>query len=315
MGDRVDARAVAMAAATAGAAVLLGIYQLRARKIAADRAALIAATEEPLLTEAEKAVADADAAAAAVAAAPPPPAATPSPADVGPEDVQANLRAVRARIDAARLAVAPSLVAVSKTKPVELLAAAYAEGQRDFGENYVQEVTTKGPLMPPDTRWHFIGHLQTNKVRELVSVPSLHTVHTVDSLKLAHELQKRVKALRPDRPLNVFVQVNTSAEASKSGVALGEAAALCVAVRESCPSLTLRGLMCIGKYSSAEGRADEDFATLASCRGACATALGVEVGSLALSMGMSHDFEAAIRAGATHVRVGSTIFGARAKKP
>ena len=98
-------------------------------------------------------------------------------------------------------------------------AGAYDSGQRDFGENYVQEVTAKGPAMPEDVRWHFIGHLQTNKVKELVSVPNLHCVHTVDSLKLAAELQKRCAALRPDRPLAVLVQVNTSAEESKSGCA------------------------------------------------------------------------------------------------
>ena len=132
--------------------------------------------------------------------------------------------------------------------------------------------------------------------------------------KLAAELQKRCAALRPDRPLAVLVQVNTSAEESKSGCAPEEAADLCVQLRESCPNLNLSGLMCIGKYSSAEGEASADFACLSQCRAAAAAKLGCEPGSLALSMGMSHDFEVALDAGATHVRVGSTIFGARAKK-
>ena len=237
------------------------------------------------------------------------------PPEVTPEDVAANIRAVLARIVAKRPEGPPAhLIAVSKTKPVELLQGAYNEGQRDFGENYVQEVVAKGPAMPEDVRWHFIGHLQTNKVKDIVSVPNLHCVHTVDSLKLATELQKRCAALRPDRPLAVLVQVNTSGEDSKSGCKPADCAALCVSLRDACPNLVIGGLMCIGKYSSAEGEATDDFACLARCRAESAVAMGVECESLALSMGMSHDFEAALDAGASHVRVGSTIFGARAKK-
>ena len=244
-------------------------------------------------------------------------------ADATGEDVVAALLAVRERVAThatARAAAddgsaAPTLIAVSKTKPAELVAAAYGAGQRDFGENYVQEVVAKAPALPDDVRWHFIGHLQSNKAKELLSVPNLHCVHTVDTLKLAQELQKRAAQLRPDRPLDIFVQVNTSEEESKSGCPPAEAAALCSSVREACPALRLVGLMCIGKYSSAEGGADEDFACLARCRAEAAAALGVEHESLALSMGMSHDYEAALAAGATHVRVGSTIFGARTPKP
>ena len=235
--------------------------------------------------------------------------------EVTPDDVAANLAGVMARVAKYPGTPSPTLIAVSKTKPVELLTGAYNAGQRDFGENYVQEVTAKGPAMPQDVRWHFIGHLQTNKVKEIVSVPNLFCVHTVDSLKLAGELQKRCVALRPDRPLSILIQVNTSSEESKSGCEPAEAAALCVAVRDACPNLVLSGLMCIGKYSAAEGGSEEDFACLAQCRIAAATALGVAVDSLALSMGMSHDFETALQSGATHVRVGSTIFGMRAKKP
>lgn len=236
--------------------------------------------------------------------------------EVTAADVADNLKAVLARCAAKRPNGPPAtLIAVSKTKPVELLKGAYDVGQRDFGENYVQEVTTKGPQMADDVRWHFIGHLQTNKVKEIVSTPNLYCVHTVDSLKLAAELQKRCAAMRPDRPLAVLVQVNTSAEESKSGCAPADCAELCASVVGSCPNLVLTGLMCIGKYSSTEGDATPDFACLAQCRVAAAEKLGVAADSLALSMGMSHDFEAALEAGATHVRVGSTIFGARAKKP
>lgn len=232
--------------------------------------------------------------------------------------------------------------------------AAYGTGQRNFGENYVQELVDKGPQLPEDTRLHFIGHLQTNKVKQLVSEPRLVCVHTVvraqarieralsvywrartppsplrrvrdlfcchvrlgeqDSVKLATELQKRSGQLRPDRPLDVMAQVNTSAEASKGGCAPDDVAALCLSIRESCPALRLIGLMCIGKYSKAEGGSGEDFTCLVECRNAAAKALGVAPEDLHLSMGMSHDFEEAIVAGATFVRVGSTIFGARPAK-
>ena len=111
------------------------------------------------------------------------------------------------------------------------------------------------------------------------------------------------------------LQVNTSGEESKSGCLPDESAALCAFVADACPALRVRGLMGIGQYTAAEGGADDDFAALAACRQGAAAALGVAADALALSMGMSHDFETALRAGATHVRVGSTIFGARAPKP
>jgi hypothetical protein len=231
-------------------------------------------------------------------------------------DVVHNLKSVRARMAASGPATA-TLVAVSKTKPVELLREAYDAGQRDFGENYVQEVIDKAPLLPGDIRWHFIGHLQSNKVKDLLKVPNLYAVHTVDTLKLAQELQKRAAALRPpEQRLRVFVQVNTSGEESKSGCAPADCPALCRAVRSSCAALDLIGLMCIGKYSAEEGGSDVDFACLRQCRVAVAGDLGLGTPEeLAMSMGMSHDFEDALTAGASHVRVGSTIFGARAPKP
>mmetsp|Transcript_30870 Transcript_30870/g.51082 ORF Transcript_30870/g.51082 Transcript_30870/m.51082 type:complete len:238 (+) Transcript_30870:55-768(+) len=234
------------------------------------------------------------------------------------EAVNASLQTVLQRIqlasEMAKVDHPVTLIAVSKTKPTQLLAAAYSAGQRDFGENYVQEVMQKAPELPEDIRWHFIGHLQTNKVKDLLSVPSLQCIHTVDSLRLAKELQKRVVQLRPHKPLDVFVQVNTSGEESKSGCTPDECAAFCFELQASCPDLRLQGLMCIGKYSADEGGSDVDFACLGSCRELVANALKLEPRSLALSMGMSHDFEAAVHAGATHVRVGSTIFGARSPK-
>eukprot|EP00908_Phaeocystis_cordata_P014357 Transcript_25459.p2 GENE.Transcript_25459~~Transcript_25459.p2 ORF type:complete len:268 (-),score=86.18 Transcript_25459:46-849(-) len=254
--------------------------------------------------------AEAEAAAAAAAAAAEAAAAASAAVVQSLLDIKARVAAVPRPAGAGD----PTLIAVSKTKPAALLAAAYSAGQRDFGENYVHEVVEKGPVLPADIRWHFIGHLQSNKVKDLVSVPNLYCVHTVDSIKLARELQKRVAQLRPDRPLDIMVQVNTSAEESKSGCEPAAVVELCADVVASCPLLRLCGLMCIGKYSAAEGSAVEDFEVLKRCREQVAAGSSSHPSTLALSMGMSHDFEAALAAGASHVRVGSSIFGARAPK-
>lgn len=165
------------------------------------------------------------------------------------------------------------------------------------------------PLLPADIRWRFIGHLQSNKAKALVAgVPGLIAVETVDSAKLATLLSAALAASSPPRSLDVLVQVNTSGEESKHGVAPGEAAALAAHVA-ALPGLRLAGLMTIGQpdYSSRP----ENFSALAACRDEVAAALGVAPSSLELSMGMSGDFEAAIAMGADSVRVGSAIFGER----
>ncbi|KAH7618533.1 hypothetical protein Ndes2526B_g05431 [Nannochloris sp. 'desiccata'] len=224
-----------------------------------------------------------------------------------------SLKDVLARVQAAssRAGARPTrLVAVSKTKPASALQEAYDAGQRDFGENYVQELLEKAPILPSDIRWHFIGHLQSNKAKALIEgVPSLAMVETVDSEKLASKLNAAVEGAGRSR-LPVFVQVNTSGEESKYGV---EPGASCVAlaryIATNCPNLQLAGLMTIGMpdYTSRP----ENFRCLGRCRKDVAEAVGVSENDLELSMGMSGDFEAAIEMGSTNVRVGSTIFGAR----
>ncbi|GLC39504.1 hypothetical protein PLESTF_001853800 [Pleodorina starrii] len=202
------------------------------------------------------------------------------------------------------------LVAVSKTKPVEALQEAYDAGQRVFGENYVQEMLDKAPALPSDVQWHFIGHLQSNKVKAIVeSVPNLAMVETVDSTKLADKLNRAVETAGRSQPLPVMVQVNTSGEESKYGVEPGECVQLAAHIAKSCPHLRLAGLMTIGMpdYSSRP----ENFQCLAECRTQVAAALGLVSEQLELSMGMSGDFEQAIEMGSTNIRVGSTIFGAR----
>lgn len=229
--------------------------------------------------------------------------------------VAANLANVQARIAAAtaEAAAMPSrpvrLVAVGKTKPLEMIRAAYDAGHRHFGENYVQELVEKAPQMPDDVRWHFIGRMQSNKVGALVrGCPNLACIETVTSVKLARAINKAVQG--EARRLKVMCQVNTSGEASKGGAEPADCVALCRFIAEECAALDLAGLMTIGApdYS---GCRTEDFDTLHQCCHDVAAALGLPAADLELSMGMSTDFERAILRGSNSVRVGSTIFGAR----
>ena len=209
---------------------------------------------------------------------------------------------------------APRLVAVSKTKPVELLREVYDAGMRDFGENYVQELVSKAPQMPDDVSWRFIGKLQSNKAKTLVhGVKSLVVVETLDSIKLADRLEQAMQGLSPPRttPLGVMVQVNTSPwEGTKGGVLAEDAPALASHVASNCPNLRLVGLMTIGASGNLGC-----FDALRECRCLVAAELGVDDESLELSMGMSGDFEAATAKGSSSVRVGSSIFGARDYPP
>jgi pyridoxal phosphate enzyme (YggS family) len=222
----------------------------------------------------------------------------------------ARIRAAvkRAAEDSGRDASAVRLIAVSKTQPAEKIRAAYAAGQRDFGENYAQELLAKRAELAdlPDLRWHMIGHLQTNKVSKLV--PLVSAVHTVDSTKLAAELGKRAlpvpseRSLTPDGRLLVFIEVNVSGEAQKSGCAPDALGELIRAVRAE-PRLALAGLMAVPSPD-----APAQLAEVAALR----AAHGGQAALPELSLGMSGDFEAAIRLhGSTSVRIGTAIFGGR----
>lgn len=198
------------------------------------------------------------------------------------------------------------LVAVSKTKPSNDISALYDIGQRHFGENYVQEILAKVPELPSDINWHFIGHLQSQKVKQLIEgVPNLYVLETLDSKKLADKLNKTLQGLERN-PLNVYLQVNTSDEDSKSGVSADYVPELFLYVKENCPYLKVLGLMTIGAPGDISC-----FDKLVSCRREICEAAGLDINDLELSMGMSGDFEEAIRKGSTSVRVGSIIFGAR----
>ncbi|KAG8386101.1 hypothetical protein BUALT_Bualt03G0114000 [Buddleja alternifolia] len=201
------------------------------------------------------------------------------------------------------------VVAVSKTKPVSLIDQVYDAGHRCFGENYVQEIIEKAPQLPEDIEWHFIGHLQSNKVKPLLAaVPNLAMVEGVDNEKVANNLDRVVSTIGR-QPLKVLVQVNTSGEVSKSGVNPSECRDLVKHVKLGCPNLEFSGLMTIGMpdYTSTP----YNFKTLWDCRAEVCKALGMSESQCELSMGMSGDFEQAIEMGSTNVRIGSTIFGPR----
>ncbi|KAK4939129.1 hypothetical protein LTR10_020523 [Elasticomyces elasticus] len=221
----------------------------------------------------------------------------------------------------------PRLVAVSKLKPASDILALHnpPTSHSHFGENYVQELLEKSKLLPSSIKWHFIGGLQSNKATHLArDVDSLWAVESIDSEKKATLLNKG-RAERNDRlsdstPLNVFIQVNTSGEDSKSGIApdSSELVSLAKHIQDSCENLHLQGVMTIGAIARSKATTpeteNEDFICLRETRDKLAEKLGIEKDKLELSMGMSEDFEGAIRQGSSEVRVGSTIFGERPAK-
>jgi PLP dependent protein len=220
--------------------------------------------------------------------------------------IAANLQAVRRRISEAlqgdRREV--RLVAVSKTQPPEAVRAAFDAGCRDFGESYVQEALPKmEALAGLAAAWHFVGRLQANKARGVAE--RFDWVHAVDRPRIAAALARARPPALP--PLEVCIQVNISDEATKGGVAPGDALSLAREVR-AMPGLRLRGLMGMARHTSERSEQRAQFAVLARTRGEIADA-GIPMDTL--SMGMSDDFEAAIAEGATIVRVGTAIFGKR----
>lgn len=223
--------------------------------------------------------------------------------------IASNLQAVRGRIAAAAKACGRDpddilLLAVSKTWPASCVAAAADAGQRDFGENYAQEGADKiAALTQRDLVWHFIGPLQSNKTKTVAN--DFEWVHSIDRLKIAERLSAQRDVHLP--PLSICLQVNVSGESSKSGVATDALSELADAV-SALPGLRLRGLMCVPEPSDDVALQRARFATLRQCM-AELNARGLALDTL--SMGMSHDLEAAIAEGATIVRVGTAIFGAR----
>lgn len=212
--------------------------------------------------------------------------------------VEERIHAACARAGRSRSSV--TLIAVTKVFPAQAIIDAYALGLRDFGENYVQEFDAKAPTLPglPGARFHLIGHLQSNKSRRAAEL--FHVIQTVDSPKLAQRIQEQACG-----PIEVFLEVKLSGEEAKHGAPPKELPKLLEAVR-GCSRLALSGLMTMPPWSEDPEQSRPYFRRLREL---------AEAHHLpALSMGMSNDFEAAIEEGATHIRVGTALFGRRVKR-
>lgn len=201
-----------------------------------------------------------------------------------------------------------TLLAVSKTKPVEALQALYDLGQRDFGENYVQELTAKQPLLPTDIRWHFIGHLQRNKVRMIA--PFVHLIHSIDSLKLLEEVDKQ--AAKNNRVINVLLQVHLAREETKFG--FDEQEIQQTDWKEALKNLnhiSLQGLMGMASFTDDETVVRREFRALKRLYDDLAQQQLPNASFQVLSMGMSGDYKLALEEGSNLVRIGSLLFGSR----
>ncbi|AVX20985.1 hypothetical protein SAMN02745885_00492 [Carboxydocella sporoproducens DSM 16521] len=218
-------------------------------------------------------------------------------------EIAVNLARVREEIRTAALRAGRrpeeiTLVAVSKTVPPEGIQAALAAGVTDLGENRVQELLAKQPELPPGLRWHLIGTLQTNKVKYIID--RIHLLHSLDRWELAREISKRASAR--GLVLKALIQVNVSGEETKHGLAPGDVPVFYREVQEL-PGLQIEGLMTMAPFVADAEQARPYFRQLRE--------LARELGLKHLSMGMSNDYQVAIEEGATLVRIGSDIFGAR----
>ncbi len=225
--------------------------------------------------------------------------------------IRDNLETVKANIEAAcarsgRDSKEVTLVAVSKTKPVEMLQEAYDLGCRDFGENKVQELVWKYDMLPKDIRWHMIGHLQRNKVKYIVD--KVYMIHSVDSLRLAEEISK--EACKKNITVSVLVEVNVAGEESKFGTSTEEAASLVKDISEL-PNIVVKGLMTIAPYVE---NSEENRLYFARLKQIYVDIIHKNIDNICmeeLSMGMTGDYEVAVEEGATYIRVGTGIFGER----
>ncbi|MBQ5918752.1 MAG: YggS family pyridoxal phosphate-dependent enzyme [Lachnospiraceae bacterium] len=199
-----------------------------------------------------------------------------------------------------------TLIAVSKTKPSSDIQELYDYGVRDFGENKVQELTSKYEELPKDIRWHLIGHLQTNKVKYIVD--KVYMIHSVDSVKLAREIEK--EAAKKNVNVNILVQVNVANEDTKFGLDNSEVIKIVEEIA-TLPHLRIKGLMTIAPFVD-DGEENRKYFNELKELSVDIKAKNIDnVCMDMLSMGMSGDFETAIEEGATHVRVGTSIFGVR----
>ena len=204
---------------------------------------------------------------------------------------------------------AARLVVVTKTHPVAKLRAAYDAGARLFGENKVQEMAAKQPELPADIEWHLIGHLQTNKVKQLA--PFVHTIQSVDSQKLLLEIDKR--AAQHDRTINCLLQFHIADEATKTGLSFAEAEEILQSdAYRACRHVRLTGVMGVATFTDDPAQLRREFQTLRGYFGQLQSRFfAAQPTFREISMGMSADYPLAVEEGSTLIRVGSAIFGAR----
>jgi pyridoxal phosphate enzyme (YggS family) len=203
-----------------------------------------------------------------------------------------------------------TLVAVSKTKPVEDIRSLYALGQRDFGENYVQELTEKQSQLPADIRWHFIGHLQSNKVKYITHF--VHLIHGVDDFKLLKEINKQ--AAKNNRVVDCLLQVHIAQEETKFGLSDEELETVineATSRTSSLNNICIKGLMGMASNTDDTGKIRAEFHHLKALFDKYATILTPNFQLSVLSIGMSSDYSIALEEGSTMVRIGSLLFGAR----
>ena len=196
-----------------------------------------------------------------------------------------------------------TLVAVSKFKPVEAILEAYGAGQRDFGENRPQELAAKAKALPADIRWHFIGHLQTNKVK--LVVPCATMIHSVDSPRLLAEIDKAARSL--GKTMDILFEIHIAEEDTKQGYTPGESLAQARGIGDF-PGVRLRGVMGMATFTDDLTRVRREFQTL---RDVSRQMQALIPGCDQISMGMSHDWPIAVEEGTTIVRIGTSIFGKR----
>lgn len=202
------------------------------------------------------------------------------------------------------------LVAVSKLKPVSTIKELFDAGHRDFGENYVQELMEKQPQLPEDVRWHFIGHLQSNKVKYIAGF--VHLIHGVDSQKLLKEISKQ--ALRAGRTIDCLLQVYIASEETKFGLDEAELETLVNSLRnepETYRGVRIRGMMGMASFSENEALVRREFQQLVHMADRWLPSVMENPAERILSFGMSNDYKIALEEGSTLVRIGSLLFGAR----
>lgn len=198
-----------------------------------------------------------------------------------------------------------TLVAVSKTKPNEDIQTLYDLGQRDFGENYVQELVDKETALPKDIRWHFIGHLQSNKVKYIA--PFVHLIHGVDSMSLLKEINKQ--GLKNNRVIDCLLQVHIAKEETKFGFSFQELSEL--SELQELKNVHIIGLMGMASFSDDLNLVAGEFASLKMAYKECAESTTEKFDFTTLSMGMSGDYKLAIENGSNMIRIGSLLFGER----